>query len=371
MKSVRSSQEAPNDPELALPEDVRDRYGVARAMLDGASDALFCKDRDGKYLLINGQGTRMLGMSLGDVIGRNDFAFFAREQAEGVRTTEEQVLATREPYCFEEVLDFQGIPTHVLTTKRAWTDSLGNVRGIIGSWQDLTKRQRTEREVAVHEYRLRRMAVEMLLAEERARIVLAEDLQMGLVQDLGLLRIELVELSSAASPELKQRLTELEQLVDRTNRSARRLELRLGPPLDALDLSPALSWLVQDVAGRHELEIALESEGSIDVSDQLTRVILYHGVRELLAHVVKPEPGRKVTLRCEHEDGLVRVTLVDRPGVLHADDVERDDALFGIQERLRSVGGSLRVHSGDAETTLTLTAPSGPPDAAGPHGSAA
>ena len=33
MKSVRS-QEAANDPELDIPEDVRDRYGLVRAMLD-------------------------------------------------------------------------------------------------------------------------------------------------------------------------------------------------------------------------------------------------------------------------------------------------------------------------------------------------
>ena len=124
MKSVRS-QEAANDPELDIPEDVRDRYGLVRAMLDGAGDALFCKDRDGKYLLLNAQGTRMLGMSVGDVIGRSDSAFFAREQAEQIRASDDRVVATREPLSFEEVLDFQGIPTHVLTTKRPWMDPFG------------------------------------------------------------------------------------------------------------------------------------------------------------------------------------------------------------------------------------------------------
>ena len=356
---LRSSQETGHDPEQAMAEDVRDRYSLVRSMLDGASDALFCKDKDGKYQLINAQGTRMLGMSMGEVIGRSDSAFFAREQAERIRASDVEVLTTREPVSFEEVLDFQGIPTHVLTTKRPWTDSHGNVRGIIGSWQDLTKTRRADSEIAVHEHRLRRMATEVLLSEERARGLLAEDLRMGLAQDIVLLQIELAELLPRAPPELKEALARFGQLLEQASLSARNLERRLWPPLQQPDLLLALDWLAQDVAGRHALGIAIDSNGPLEVSDERTRVILYHAVNELLTHVVRPEPGRKILLRCEREDGLVRLTLVDRPGVVHADDVARDDALFGIQERLRTVGGTLRVHSGDEETTLTLVAPSG------------
>ncbi len=53
-----------------------ERARFLRAVVEGTSDAVFVKDRDGKYLLVNTAGAQFIGKQVSEVLGRVDRELF-------------------------------------------------------------------------------------------------------------------------------------------------------------------------------------------------------------------------------------------------------------------------------------------------------
>ena len=78
---------APGSPEirnalrdlLELLEKLQTRYGLLREILARTDDAVFAKDHDGRYVMINRKGAGMFGKSVEEILGQDDTAIFARE----------------------------------------------------------------------------------------------------------------------------------------------------------------------------------------------------------------------------------------------------------------------------------------------------
>src|SRR5688500_16434109 len=49
-----------------------ERDSLFRAIVEGTTDAVFVKDMDGRYTMINAAGARMLGRTPAEVVGRTD-----------------------------------------------------------------------------------------------------------------------------------------------------------------------------------------------------------------------------------------------------------------------------------------------------------
>ena len=341
-------------------EKLQARCALLREILDRTSDAVFAKDLDGRYVMMNPRGAGMLGKSLAQVLGEDDMALFGREDAQRIMAIDREVMTSGKPCTLEETLDFQGIPTTLLTTKTAWYDPPGRLRGLIGTSHDVTERRRTEREVALHQDRLRSMASEIVMAEERLRRSLAADLHSGLGQDIALARMRLSLLRQSASAELHEPLSAIEQLVEQADRSVRSITFQISPPvLHDLGLLPALQWLAEDIGGRHGLEVRVEDDGSPKVADDRIHVLLYRAVRELLINALTHGAAREAVVRLGQEDGLLRITVEDRgTGFDSADKNLQGAGLFGIREQLMHVRGSIHIDSAAGRgTKVTLTAP--------------
>src|SRR5262249_49177901 len=56
-------------------------YDLLHAVIEGTSDAVFVKDRQGRYLMINTAGARFLGKTVAEVIGKDDTELFSPETA--------------------------------------------------------------------------------------------------------------------------------------------------------------------------------------------------------------------------------------------------------------------------------------------------
>ena len=67
-----------------LEQEVAERTraeGLLRAVVDGTSDTVFVKDREGRYRLINAAGARFLGTAPETLIGHDDRAFLPPAEA--------------------------------------------------------------------------------------------------------------------------------------------------------------------------------------------------------------------------------------------------------------------------------------------------
>ena len=63
-------------------EELRRTWELLRAVADEVTDAIFVKDRGGKYLLFNKAASHLTGKTAEEVLGRDDTAIFDLDSAE-------------------------------------------------------------------------------------------------------------------------------------------------------------------------------------------------------------------------------------------------------------------------------------------------
>jgi signal transduction histidine kinase len=189
---------------------------------------------------------------------------------------------------------------------------------------------------------------------------LAVDLHDGLSQTIALAQIKLSALRHSMDGKQKRSLDEIEELLDQTNRAARSISFELSPPiLHDLGLQPALQWLVENIQTRYSITVLLEDDGQPKPADEKTRIILFRSIRELLINAAKHAQARRVQVRLEREDNHLTASVED-DGVGMDTDIAaaKGSGLFSIHERLRHVGGSMRIESTTGRgTKIRLRAP--------------
>lgn len=334
--------------------------GLLREILARTSDSVFAKGRDGRYVMINRAGAEMFGKSVDEILGRDDTALFDRESADRIMAIDRGAMTTGTSSTFEETFGIRGVQVTLLTTETPWYDPPGNLRGLIGTAQDVTERRRAELGAEAQQDRLRSLASEIVIAEERSRQSLAADLHDGLGQDIALAKLKLSALRSSSSTELHDALSAIERLVEQADRSLRAIALQLSPPLlHDLGLVPALRWLAQDIGGRYGLDVRIEDDGTPTVADDRVRVTLYRAVRELLVNTATHAGAREAVVRLDAGGSLLHIAVEDEGAGFNSADVSlQGHGLFGIREQLRHVGGSTHIQSGLGRgTTVTLTVP--------------
>jgi PAS domain S-box-containing protein len=134
--------------------------GILGAIVEGTTDAVFAKDLEGRYLMINSAAARILGMPKGEIVGKDDAQLLPRETARRLAEVDSRVMATGESSVYEEVLDspVASQSRTYLSTKGVFRDAGGNVAGIIGISRDITDRKRAEETLRRSEERFRKLA---------------------------------------------------------------------------------------------------------------------------------------------------------------------------------------------------------------------
>ena len=116
---------------------------MLRTLIDNLPDLIYVKDVDGRFLLANLAVARIMGAKTpGDLLGKNDFDFHARELAALYHEDEQAVIRSGNPLQAreEECRDPAGNLMHLETTKVPLRDASGRVTGLVGIGRDITQR---------------------------------------------------------------------------------------------------------------------------------------------------------------------------------------------------------------------------------------
>jgi PAS domain S-box-containing protein len=132
----------------------RDLFAVTRAnallmaVAEGTTDAVFVKDRDGRYLLFNSAAGRLVGRPVAEVLGRDDTALFDPAGVARVRETDRRVIESGTAVTVEERITATaaGVERVYLATKAPLRDEQGAAVGVVGISRDITDRVRAEDE---------------------------------------------------------------------------------------------------------------------------------------------------------------------------------------------------------------------------------
>ena len=117
---------------------------LLRAVSDGTTDALFVKDLDGRYLMINEAGARFIGRPVEEIVGRDDAALLEPAGAKLLRDRDLAVMAGGGPDTREEEFASAGATRVYQATKAPYRDASGAVVGLIGVSRDITEQKRTK-----------------------------------------------------------------------------------------------------------------------------------------------------------------------------------------------------------------------------------
>jgi PAS domain S-box-containing protein len=156
------------------------RRDLLEAVVDANPDAVFVKDRDGRYCFLNRAAARFLGKPAAEIVGRDDGALLAPEEAAEVMAHDRALLGSDRPVSFEETItSAEGQTTVFLVTKGPVPDESGAAIALFGIARDISEVRRAEASAQASAERAQRQrAAVMRLAMDEA--LGAGDLQDGL-----------------------------------------------------------------------------------------------------------------------------------------------------------------------------------------------
>jgi PAS domain S-box-containing protein len=129
---------------------------LLQTLADNSPDAIFAKDREGRYVLFNRAAAQTVGADPDAVLGRDDSVFFPA-QFDAIRARDWEVMQQDRPQTFEEQIDTASGPRIFLTTKGALRDTRGanQVTGLFGIARDVTEMAQARERLRLSEQRFR------------------------------------------------------------------------------------------------------------------------------------------------------------------------------------------------------------------------
>ena len=125
--------------ELQITEGaLRASHDLFHAVVEGATDPIFIKDLQGRYLLVNSAEAAVRGLPPAEIIGRTDAELYPDQIAQRFRDTDAEVIRNNAPVLFEQSLVTPRGPRTFVVTKAPHRDPAGRVIGVIGVVKDIT-----------------------------------------------------------------------------------------------------------------------------------------------------------------------------------------------------------------------------------------
>jgi len=176
----------------------------------------------------------------------------------------------------------------------------------IGSVLDVTN-------LAQAEQRVRVLASDLILAEQRERRRISQLLHDNLQQMLVAQRIQLGLLADQVSPPLRGEVEALASLSEEAVELTRSLSSELaGPVADSEFILDGLRWLAALMSERYRLEVTLDVQDGTRIPRRDVRLLLLRLVRELLFNVVKHAGVRRAMVTAGMEGQELHVCVIDK-----------------------------------------------------------
>ena len=218
--------------------------------------------------------------------------------------------------------------------------------------------------------RLRALATELNLAEQRERTRIATELHDHLQQMLvlGKLKLGMHKRFTETAPAAAKVMKETDEVLSDALTYSRILVAELSPPvLRDHGLAAGFKWLAESMKQKYGMTVTVtvpEENGLKLPEDQTT--LLFQSVRELLINSWKHAGTGQATVSMEQRDGLLRILVSDTGAgfdlAAAADTpsggISSKFGLFSIRERMRALDGGFDIESSPGRgTTATLVLP--------------
>lgn len=242
-------------------------------------------------------------------------------------------------------------------------NSQGEMVNVANIEEDITARKLAEKKILDHRQRLKSMAFQLIIAEEKERSRIAADLHDHIGQTLAFNRIQVAKAKKYASEEkLADALDEISRSLKKTIQDTKSMVFELSSPLlDELGLLSAIRhWLEENVTRKHGIEFELIGDKVRYPLSKVLKSLLFRNVRELLTNVIRHAQASKVIVSLVESETELKVVVSDDGAGFDIRELKEKEGgrkkfgLFSIREQMEDMGGSIEIISNPGNGCRTI-----------------
>ena len=127
-----------------LNSELADQGNKLASIINGTNDAVFIKDVNGCYTVVNDEVVRLFGKPRSEIIGLNDTHFFQPEDAQSLMNVDKEIMVGKSVSTKEERITILGKQKVYQATKGPVYDISGDIIGMFGISRDITELKQSE-----------------------------------------------------------------------------------------------------------------------------------------------------------------------------------------------------------------------------------
>ncbi len=347
---------------LEVRRELYESRNLLQTVIDASGTPIQVFDREGRALLMNEAGARVMGAPRAEVIGQRRRGM-SEADALAHRASDLRVFETGETLYVEETVGSGEAQRVFLSVKFPLRDLQGRIHAVGGVSTDITEQRRSRLEIVENNLRLEQTVAqrtrELVEARDRAEqadraktaflSTISHELRTPLNSILGFTDIVLQEFTGPLNEEQRRQLSIvhdsakmlldlINEILDLSRIEAGRLQFSIEP-FDVADLlRRRVDALASQAAGKG-LQLVCDVDPRVrSMTSDAKRVAQI--VSNLLSNAVKFTPSGTVTLRARLHEDRVRISVRDTGPGIAPEDMAR---LF----RPFMQGGDTHAHHGE------------------------
>ncbi|MBI5815524.1 MAG: PAS domain-containing sensor histidine kinase [Nitrospinae bacterium] len=200
-----------------------------QAMTDNTISAIYMRDLEGKFLLVNRQWEKIFSASAPEVIGKTPHDFLPKEMADRIILSDHESIRSGGPIEFEETAPFNdGQPATYLTIKFPIRSHEGKIYAVCGISTDISERKAAEEILRDSHVKLEEMVAkrthELRVAKERAEeatkikdrfvSLVSHDLKSPLQSIRFITELMKINFGVSQPPKIAEQITSINQIIE-------------------------------------------------------------------------------------------------------------------------------------------------------------
>jgi PAS domain S-box-containing protein len=347
----------------------------SRLFVEAVQDyAIFMLDREGNVVTWNVGAQRIKGYKPSEIIGHHFSRFYPEDDIRTGKPAWDLEVAIRHGRFEDEGWrvrsDGSRFWANVIITPLR--DTEGEVLGFTKITRDFTERMKAQKsleesqaKLEESERSLRELSLHLLRMQDEERRRIGREIHDSLGQYLSVLKMKLDSMSAnRATPD---ELHECAEMAEACVKEVRTISYLLYPPmLDELGLNSAIPWYLEGFSKRSGIKTTFNGTKDLRRLSRDAELVLFRVLQESLTNVQRHSGSPTADVTITHAERAIKLRIRDKGKGVPIEVLEESNqdwmgspgvGLRGMSERLRQLGGTFEISSGDSGTEVIATIP--------------
>jgi PAS domain S-box-containing protein len=333
---------------LHLLKEVTHEKNLSDSIINSLPGIFYLYDKNGRFLRWNADFSKVSGYPDEMIKQIHPLDLFTGEDKEVVRQKIEQTFSKGEETVQAEFVTIAGtgIP-YYFTGKRI---QYKGETCLLGVGIDFTERIAAQQKIRETTDQLRLLAAHLQDIREEERKSIGREIHDELGQTLTAIKMDIAWINKqiADNEVLKEKLKNVNILLDRSNRSVRKILTQLRPGIfRSGGMLDAIGWLVEQFKETSSIEADFQcNKDHAELPDGISTCI-FRVIQEALTNITRYSQASLVNCRLQIEEQFVQLVIRDN-GVgfdIAAIPSHKSFGILGMKERVLSSGGVFELKS--------------------------